>query len=272
MESDLAPSDIRGRSPSPRNGNGIRDGSRSRDRSPRPISPRGSPARGRSPPRDRSPSNLSPKRERFGEARTENGEYRNRLANTASPSRVLGVFGLSPSTTDKDLKNEFSRFGKIDHVDLIMDRKTGRSKCFGFVYFDLKDDASRAKDETQGLELHGKQIRTDFSATKKPHDPTPGKYYGNPRYDSRRSPPRYSPYGRDNYRGGDRYREDRYRDERGGDRYREDRYRDDRGGDRYREDRYRDDRGGDRYRDDRYREDRMRDDRDRYRDDDRRYR
>jgi len=265
MESDIA-TDIRGRSPSPRNGNGIREGSRSRDRSPRPISPRGSPARGRSPPRDRSPSNLSPKRDRYND-RTENGEYRNRLANTASPSRVLGVFGLSPSTTDRDLKNEFSKYGKIDHVDLIMDRKTGRSKCFGFVYFDSKDDASRAKDECQGLELHGKNIRTDFSATKKPHDPTPGKYYGNPRYDSRgRSPPRYSPYGGRDY-GRERYRDDRYRD---------DRYREDRGGDRYREDRYRDDRDrydrGDRYRDDRYRDDRIRDDRgDRYRDDDRRY-
>ncbi|KYQ94475.1 RNA-binding region RNP-1 domain-containing protein [Tieghemostelium lacteum] len=199
----------------------------------------GSP-RGRS--RDRSPRDRGDK---------DSGEFRNRLANTAEPSNILGIFGLAQKTNDHDLENEFGRFGKIERVDLIMDRKTGQSKCFAFVYFEKQEDAVRAKEECQGIELHGKKIRTDFSATKKAHDPTPGRYFGNPRNDNRnRSPPRYSPYGggsgrpfRDNERGyrggggggggGDYRREDRgYRGE---DRYRDDRYRDD----RYRDDRYR---------------------------------
>eukprot|EP01132_Coremiostelium_polycephalum_P005309 gene5309-6614_t len=256
----------RGRSPSPlgRNGNGMGGGRSSRSRSP----PRGSPGRNDRPhSRDRS---LSPRGGGGGY-----DEPRNKLANTAPPCKVLGVFGLSPRTDERDLKQEFGRFGRIDHVDLIMDRKTGRSKCFGFVYFENKEDAVKAKEDCQGLEIDGRRIRTDFSATKKPHDPTPGKYYGIQR--DRRSPPRYSPYGgggRDHRDGGymggggsSRYRDD----SRDRDRYRDDRDRYDGGRDRYRDDRDRYDGGRDRYRDDRYRDDRHRDDGGRYRDDDRRY-
>ncbi|EGC37204.1 hypothetical protein DICPUDRAFT_87071 [Dictyostelium purpureum] len=242
-------------SPSPRRQNGDmnRDShSPHRGGSPNRGNSR-SPHRGGSPNRGHSPIRGDDKRR---------GDYntpRNRLANTASPSCVLGVFGLSPSTEERDIKDEFTKFGKIDHVDLIMDRKTGRSKCFGFVYFENKDDAVRAKEECQDLILHGKHIRTDFSATKRPHDPTPGRYYGNPKYDSRRSPPpRFSPYGER----GERYgREDRYGREERGDRYgreeRGDRYGREERGDRYgREDRHRDD-SRDRY--DRFREERPRD-------------
>eukprot|EP01133_Synstelium_polycarpum_P015747 gene15747-18710_t len=95
---------------------------------------------------------------------------------TAPPGKVLGVFGLSPRTNRFDLQDEFSKFGEIDQVSLIMDRRTGKSKCFGFVYFVNKEDAVRAKNETQNFELHGKFIRTDYSASKGAHEKTPGKY------------------------------------------------------------------------------------------------
>ncbi|GAM27670.1 hypothetical protein SAMD00019534_108460 [Acytostelium subglobosum LB1] len=75
----------------------------------------------------------------------------NRLANTAPPSKVLGVFGLSPKTTRYDLEDTFKKFGKIENVSLIMDKKTNRSKCFAFVYFESKDDAIKAKNECQNL-------------------------------------------------------------------------------------------------------------------------
>lgn len=168
----------------------------------------------------------------------------------------MGVFGLSSKTTQDDLHREFSKFGELDKVDLVLDRQTNNSRCFGFIYFHREDDAVRAKEAMNGANLDGREIRTDFSLTDKAHAPTPGRYMGRVTH---RGPPgrvdRYTPgggrYGRDYgrydpYERSDRSRDRYYRDDR-------DRYdRDDRGRDRYERDR-------DRYR---YRDERERYDRD----------
>ncbi|EFA82154.1 RNA-binding region RNP-1 domain-containing protein [Heterostelium album PN500] len=154
-----------------------------------------------------SPSNRSPVRDRERRSEYTPDKTNNRLANTAPPGRVLGVFGLSPQTRREDLIKEFQRFGDVEKVSLIMDRKTQRSKCFAFVYFYEKDHAIKAKVECQNLELDGKMIRTDYSASERAHDPTPGKYHG----ESRFSP--YSGRDRDRDRDYDRYdNRDRDRD------------------------------------------------------------
>ena len=124
-----------------------------------------------------------------------------------------------------------------------------------------------------GQELDGRQVRVDFSITKRPHTPTPGKYMGRPSRDFRDGPPsRGRGGGRDRY--GDRG--DRYGDRDGG-RYREERRYDDRDrsvlrevgvcrtvvtlGVMFRYDRYDDRRERDRYYEDRRREDRYYEDR-----------
>ena len=40
------------------------------------------------------------------------------------------------------------------------------------------EDAARAIEKLNGLVLHGRAIRVDYSATQKPHLPTPGEYMG----------------------------------------------------------------------------------------------
>ena len=79
-----------------------------------------------------------------------------------------------------------------------------------------------------GQELDGRQVRVDFSITKRPHTPTPGKYMGRPSRDFNRSgPPGGHRGGRERY--GDRWdRGDRYGEREGGSRYREERRYDDR--------------------------------------------
>jgi len=91
---------------------------------------------------------------------------------------VLGVFGLSPTTTRRDLEDEFGRLPGFDHVELIIDRHTMDSKCFAFVYFTSVDHAAKAKEGLVGMKLDGRTLRVDYSFTKKPHSPTPGKYLG----------------------------------------------------------------------------------------------
>ncbi len=40
-----------------------------------------------------------------------------------NPSSVLGVFGLSIRTTERDLDEEFSRFGHVEKVTIVYDQR-----------------------------------------------------------------------------------------------------------------------------------------------------
>merc|ERR1711963_884258 len=111
----------------------------------------------------------------------------------------LGVFGLSLYTTERELDKEFSKFGPLQKIQVVLDGKTGRSRGFAFVYFESIDDARVAKDAMCDTEIDGRRIRVDYSITKRSHTPTPGVYMGRPTYSR----------GGGGYRGGgghDRYR------------------------------------------------------------------
>ncbi|WWD17372.1 hypothetical protein CI109_101813 [Kwoniella shandongensis] len=149
----------------------------------------------------------------------------------AAENNVLGVFGLSIRTAERDLEEEFMRYGDVERVVIVYDKTTDRSRGFGFITMRTIEDAKRCIEKLNGLNLHGRNIRVDFSATQKPHAPTPGEYRGvkrpinddryggrggggGGRYDDRRGGG-YEGRGRgyDDRRGGDRYDDrDRYRD------------------------------------------------------------
>ncbi|XP_059365375.1 transformer-2 protein homolog alpha-like isoform X2 [Carassius carassius] len=96
------------------------------------------------------------------------------------PNTCLGVFGLSLYTTERDLKEVFSRYGPLAGVNVVYDQRTGRSRGFAFIYYEHIDDAKEAMERANGMELDGRRIRVDFSITKRPHTPTPGIYMGRP--------------------------------------------------------------------------------------------
>uniref|UniRef100_A0A452DM32 Transformer-2 protein homolog alpha n=1 Tax=Capra hircus TaxID=9925 RepID=A0A452DM32_CAPHI len=102
------------------------------------------------------------------------------------PNCCLGVFGLSLYTTERDLREMFSKYGPIADVSIVYDQQSRRSRGFAFVYFENVDDAKEAKERANGMELDGCRIRVDFSITKRPHTPTAGIYMGRPTYGSSR--------------------------------------------------------------------------------------
>ncbi|GAA5826762.1 hypothetical protein JCM11251_002885 [Rhodosporidiobolus azoricus] len=118
-------------------------------------------------------------------------------APSAEPSNVLGVFGLSIRTRERDLDDEFSRSGRVEKVVIVYDQRSGRSRGFGFVTMETVQDAERAIADLNGVatnlsnqqDLHGRRLRVDFSATKRPHDPTPGEYRGPKRDEDWRGAP-----------------------------------------------------------------------------------
>lgn len=57
------------------------------------------------------------------------------------PSCCLGVFGLSLYTTERDLREVFSKYGPLSDVSIVHDQQSRRSRGFAFVYFENRDDA-----------------------------------------------------------------------------------------------------------------------------------
>ncbi|KAI0773749.1 hypothetical protein C8Q74DRAFT_1201138, partial [Fomes fomentarius] len=123
-----------------------------------------------------------------------------------NPSNVLGVFGLSIRSTERDLDDEFSRFGRVEKVVIVYDQRSDRSRGFGFITMSTVEEAGRCIKELNGVELNGRRIRVDYSVTDRPHAPTPGEYMGHRR---RRGRDTYSGSGRDYDRYDDRDRRDR---------------------------------------------------------------
>ena len=175
-----------------RGGDAGRPRSRSRSRSPRfkrrysrsrsrSGSPGGARGGGERYSGGGSGGRAGPSRQR---SRSPMSNRRRHIGNRDAPevSACLGVFGLSLHTTERELESEFSKFGPLEKVIIVMDGKTGRSRGFGFINFESSEDAKAAKEAMSDQELDGRRIRVDFSITKRPHTPTPGAYMGRPTY------------------------------------------------------------------------------------------
>ncbi|XP_066517084.1 transformer-2 protein homolog beta isoform X3 [Hoplias malabaricus] len=169
--------------------------SRSRSRSKSRSHSRRSSRRHYSHSRSRSRSHS---RRRHSRSRSYSREYRRRRSHSHSPMSnrrrhvgnranpdpncCLGVFGLSLYTTERDLREVFSKYGPLSSVSIVYDQQSRRSRGFAFVYFENKEDSKEAKERANGMELDGRRIRVDFSITQRPHTPTPGIYMGRPTY------------------------------------------------------------------------------------------
>lgn len=135
-------------------------------------------SRSRSPrPRDYASASTSARTGSRSPERSSN-RYPRRMHSPAPPSTCVGVFGLSQDTKEDALRDTFCAFGQVSRLELVKDRVTGESRRFAFVYYDSVEQATEARDKTNGMTLHGRRLRVDFSKTNGPHNPTPGQYAG----------------------------------------------------------------------------------------------
>lgn len=70
----------------------------------------------------------------------------------------LFVAKLSPDTTQDDLQQLFETFGVVNTAKVIMDRETGRSKCYGFVEMATQADGLRAIESLNDNDFQGSVI------------------------------------------------------------------------------------------------------------------
>uniref|UniRef100_A0AC35TPW2 RRM domain-containing protein n=1 Tax=Rhabditophanes sp. KR3021 TaxID=114890 RepID=A0AC35TPW2_9BILA len=130
--------------------------------------------RRRSPPR-RGYNNGGGSRYGGGEERRYGGERRGGAFERRNykdgrenplPSSCLGIFGMSSRTSEKDLTRLFERYGRVKSVQIVFDRNTGKSRGYGFVYFEKTSEATNAKEDMKDKEIDSVQVRIDYSVTK----------------------------------------------------------------------------------------------------------
>ncbi|NWR78208.1 SAFB1 factor, partial [Centropus unirufus] len=93
--------------------------------------------------------------------------------------RNLWVSGLSSSTRATDLKNLFSKYGKVVGAKVVTNARSPGSRCYGFVTMSTSEEATKCINHLHRTELHGKMISVERAknepAGKKPSDKKEGE-------------------------------------------------------------------------------------------------
>ncbi len=76
-------------------------------------------------------------------------------------SVTLYVGNISYSMKEEELTNAFSQFGKVVSVKIIADKRTGKSKGYGFVEMDNDESADEALKNLNGKELAGRNVKVN---------------------------------------------------------------------------------------------------------------
>jgi len=85
----------------------------------------------------------------------------------------LLVRNLARTTTEQELRTLFEAYGKVQSCTLVMDKKSGVSKGFGFVEIPKAGDAKVAMKSLNGKEVAGNKIRVKKAESKPEPDHTP---------------------------------------------------------------------------------------------------
>ncbi|KAM4052013.1 scaffold attachment factor B2-like isoform 1-T1 [Anomaloglossus baeobatrachus] len=92
----------------------------------------------------------------------------------ASSGKNLWVSGLSSTTRATDLKNLFSKYGKVVGAKVVTNARSPGARCYGFVTMSSSEDATKCINHLHRTELHGRMISVEKAknepAGKKPSD------------------------------------------------------------------------------------------------------
>jgi RNA recognition motif-containing protein len=78
----------------------------------------------------------------------------------------LLIRNLARTTTEKELRALFEVYGKVQSCTLVLDKKTGLSKGFGFVEMPSPGESKAAMINLNGAEVGGNSIRVKKAQAK----------------------------------------------------------------------------------------------------------
>lgn len=73
----------------------------------------------------------------------------------------LYVGNLAFHTTEDVLKRAFEQCGNVVEAKLVLDRETGRSRGFAFIAMGSAEDALKAIEKMNGVDLDGRVLRVN---------------------------------------------------------------------------------------------------------------
>jgi len=77
------------------------------------------------------------------------------------PSVFVG--NIPWASTEEELTDLFSEYGKVTNFRLLMDRETNRPRGMGFCELDSKESCQSVIDALNGYEVHGRELRVDHA-------------------------------------------------------------------------------------------------------------
>ncbi|XP_069784551.1 scaffold attachment factor B1 isoform X2 [Narcine bancroftii] len=91
-----------------------------------------------------------------------------------STGKNLWVSGLSSATRATDLKNLFSKYGKVVGAKVVTNARSPGARCYGFVTMSTSEEATKCIGNLHRTELHGRMISVE-KAKNEPSGKKPGK-------------------------------------------------------------------------------------------------
>ncbi|XP_075401475.1 scaffold attachment factor B1 isoform X5 [Tenrec ecaudatus] len=83
----------------------------------------------------------------------------------SSCGRNFWVSGLSSTTRATDLKNLFSKYGKVVGAKVVTNARSPGARCYGFVTMSTAEEATKCISHLHKTELHGKMISVEKAKT-----------------------------------------------------------------------------------------------------------
>ncbi|KAM6168978.1 scaffold attachment factor B2 isoform 1-T1 [Erethizon dorsatum] len=80
---------------------------------------------------------------------------------SSSSGRNLWVSGLSSTTRATDLKNLFSKYGKVVGAKVVTNARSPGARCYGFVTMSTSEEATKCISHLHRTELHGRMISVE---------------------------------------------------------------------------------------------------------------
>jgi RNA recognition motif-containing protein len=94
----------------------------------------------------------------------------------------LYIGNLSYNTTEDSLRTLLSQAGKVESVDMIMDRETGRPKGFAFVTMGTQAEAEKAISMFNEKSFDNRMLKVNLARPREERPRGGGGGYGNRRY------------------------------------------------------------------------------------------